>query len=110
MARKKYRLTWSKQPNEQGLARVSQATRGAILKVNGIVVGHVYANRVGWSDYRGWYWTACHGNLATDTKDIPVIPLKNTYKTPDNEIEDAKTACEAYVRGVLEACPEPPKA
>lgn len=102
MAKNKYRLIWSKQPNQQGLARVGQAPRGAILKVNGVEVGHVYANSVGFHSYLGWYWTACHGNLASDTKDIPVIPLQNTYKTPDNDLEFAKASCEAYVREVLD--------
>lgn len=92
---KKYRLTWSKQPNEQGLASVCQGPRGAILKLNGVVAGRVYANP---HQYKGWYWVARHNT----TEEVPwEVPLKNTCDTPVKELEDAKKACEAYVREVL---------
>jgi len=101
MAKKKYRLTWSREPNEQGLASVSQGPRGAVLKVNGVRVGSVYANSVSFHDYNGWYWVARHGG-GSDDPTIPEIPLKNTCNTPTKELEDAKKAFEAYVRGVLD--------
>jgi hypothetical protein len=88
------RLTWRREPSMQGLARVTQGPRGAILKVNGEDVGRVYANR----DYRthrhnGWYWTARGNGVA----------LKNTCGTPVASIEEAKAACAAYVRECLKA-------
>jgi len=85
----------------KGWARITQSPRGAILKVNGFDVGRVYANSSGWNEYNGWYWTAVYGSLASDDKSIPPIPLTNTYKTPTNELEEAKKSCEAYVRGIL---------
>lgn len=101
MAKKKYRLTWSRQPNEQGLASVCQGPRGAVLKVSGVRVGRVYANSVGFHDYNGWYWVARHGG-AGDDPTIPEIPIKNTCETPTKELEVAKAECEAYVRGTLD--------
>ena len=100
--KKKFRLTWSRQPSSGGLASIGEGPRGAILKVNGVKVGSVYANGLGSHYYKGWYWVANYGNLASDDKGIPVIPLRNTCDTTINEIEDAKSACEAYVRGVLD--------
>jgi hypothetical protein len=95
----KPRLSWSKQPNEQGMAQVGQGPRGAILKVNGVIVGRVYANGVGFHNYKGWYWTAYH-TQKEDPKCPPIV-LKNTWETPIADLNDAKLACEAYVREQL---------
>ena len=95
----KPRLTWSKQPNEQGLAQVGQGPCGAILKVNGVIVGRVYAHTSGFHQYNGWYWTARHSQ--SDSPKCPEIQLKNTCETPLKELNDAKLACEAYVREQL---------
>jgi hypothetical protein len=93
------RLTWRKEPSETGLARVTQSPRGAILKVEGVDVGHVYANRVAWQQFRGWYWVASG----------PGIPLKNTCGSPVETIAIAKVQCTSYVRECLEKSMEKPK-
>ena len=95
----KLRLTWSKQPNEQGLAQVGQGPRGAILKVNGVIVGRVYANLIGFHQFNGWYWTARHSQ--SDSPKCPEIQIKNTCDSPTNDLLEAKLACEGYVREQL---------
>src|SRR5262249_46784393 len=98
----KIRLFWNKEPNEQGLASIGQAPRGAFLKVNGVIVGRVYAYTVSLNVYDGGWWIARDNTLG--------IPLRNTCN--DNRIptlDEAKTACEAYVRQHL-GLPERAKA
>ena len=92
--KKKARLTWRKQPNESGLARVGQGPRGAVLKVDGEDVGRVCANSVGFNEYRGWYWTA--------VDNAGRVPLKNTCDKPVAALDDAKRQCEAYVRKCID--------
>ena len=82
------RLTWRKEPDEQGrLARVCQGERGYDLRCDGRKIGHVRPVS------HGYYWFACDDNLG--------IPLRNTCCTPVPDIETAKADCMAYVKGCM---------
>ena len=84
------RATWRKQPSEQGLMRIGQSPRGAILKVGGEDVGRVYARFISMHNYSGWYWVARGEG----------VPLRNSGSEDGgiyDEIDDAKAACKAYV-------------
>jgi hypothetical protein len=88
------RLTWSKEPNESGLAKVCQLPRGAILKLNGKQIATVHAYTEGFSrELRGWYWYG--GDEAIG------VPRKNTASAPLKELADAKAQAEIYVRTCL---------
>ena len=55
----KSRLTWSRQPNETGLARVCQAERGKDLKYNGKRIAYVRPLCDGFHRKTvGYYWVA----------------------------------------------------
>lgn len=89
------RLTWRKEPHETGLARVCQGPRGAELRIDGTLVAHVSALRVGFSrDYDGWYWYC-------GTEPALGILHRNTCRAPVSTIDEAKAACRAYVAGCL---------
>ena len=88
------KLTWSKQPSEQGLASVGQGPRGAILKVDGKRIGTVSAVSIGWKSWRGWFWS-------TPPDDDLGIPWHNSHETPSFDLDAAKAECEAYVRKCL---------
>ncbi len=86
------RLTWRREPSETGLARVIQGARGAILKCDGEDVAHVSALR-SWErygEYVGWYYYGSSERLG--------IPHANTCRAPVATMDQAKVACEAYVR------------
>jgi hypothetical protein len=90
----KPRITWKREPNEQGLASIGQVERGYDLRINGervVSVRPVTSGSVMDRETRGWYWyggSAAHG-----------IPNKNTWnRTPFATIDDAKADAEAYVR------------
>lgn len=90
------RLTWKRQPRETGLRAVGAAPRGAILSVDGQQAGTVNALSAGVGSFRwkGWYWVA-----GWDCRDR--VPQYNSCDTPTDSLEDAKGACEAYVRRAL---------
>ena len=96
------RLTWSRQPNETGLARVCQSKRGKDLKLLGCRIAYVRTfGRYHPLYERGlWYWVA-------SSKDD--IPLRNTCGEPSATLEDAQRACEAYVRECLKLPPKKPR-
>lgn len=85
----KTRLSWRKEPNETGLRGVCQAPRGAILKVNGEDVAHVYA-----ASRNGGFYYVARNNDGT-------IPLRNTCDRTSRDLDSAKAACEAYVLACL---------
>jgi hypothetical protein len=87
------KLTWSKQPNERGLARVVQGPRGAILKADGERVASVSPKPIGFHKYRGWYWVA--------RDDASRIPLRNSCGEPAATLDEAKVQAESYVRECL---------
>jgi hypothetical protein len=93
MPTKKPRLTWRKQPNAKGLAKVAQAPRGAILRVDGEDVVHVAAASAGWIQWSGWYWYTYSDKF----------PFRNTSKTPVATLEDAKREAEAHIRENLKS-------
>lgn len=83
------RLTWRREPHETGLASVCESPRGWILKLDGEDVGHVSMCRVGWQEYRGWYWYA--------RSDDDRIRPRNTSGEPVSTDVEAKASCRAYV-------------
>ncbi len=85
------KLTWSKQPSEQGLARVCQGPRGAILKLDGERVGYVYATRPS-----GWYWVAIN-----DTLGVTLFNSCASGRALTADLDTAKAECEDYVRKCL---------
>jgi len=94
------RLSFSKEPQETGLSRVSARPRGAILKVGDKEVGRVAPLGTGLYPYehKSWYWYV-------GTEPELGIAWKNTstdvpgYAT----IEEAKAALLAYVKGCIAA-------
>ena len=105
-AKPKLKLTWRKEPNETGLAGVTQSPRGAELRLNGKEVGSVAAIRISFQVYKGWYWLA--GNEPTE--ELPfTIPRRNTCGKPVDTMEEAKNRCEAFVRKHLGLPPKRPK-
>lgn len=90
------RITWKKEPNETGLARIGQSPRGYDLNIDGERVGSVRPHRVGWERrWDGWWWCA--------RSDKHGIPLRNEASNPLKTIEEAKDACKAYVLASLQA-------
>lgn len=86
------RLTWSRQPNEKGLARVGQSTRGKDLKLLGCRIAYVRPFAA------HWYW------VAFDT--AKGIPLRNTAHEAVATMAEAQERCEAYVRECLKLPPK----
>lgn len=80
------RLTWSRQPNETGLARIGQSERGWILKVSGdkqrIASVSALTGPRRWETV-GWYCVARHDGLG--------IPLLNTSATKQTTQEPAES-------------------
>ena len=91
----KPRLRWKREQPEHGLARVCQSPRGYDLRLGGVKVGSVRPLRVGFADYDGWFWVACHAVLG--------IPWRNSAAAghPRMTMVEAKAACESYVRQCL---------
>lgn len=88
------RLTWKRQANETGLARVCQSPRGFDLRAGGRYIGGVRPHRVDrFGRYAGWYWYAVDDTLR--------IGRMNTNDSPVLTIEEAKSECIAYVRACL---------
>jgi hypothetical protein len=50
------RLRWKKDARATGLSAVCAAPRGAELKADGVCVGSVSANPIGFHEWHGWYW------------------------------------------------------
>ena len=85
------RLTWSREPNERGLARVCQAPRGYIGKVKGEVVFRVGCSRdLGSFEARSWYWCGLDRNSASEGK---------RFATKEEARDDAK----AYWKSLAKA-------
>ncbi len=94
------RLSWKREPNETGLARIGQGARGFDLRIGGVSVAEVrplyhYPKDGGARRLLGYTYSANdrhHG-----------IKIRNTVKTGHcwREIDDAKAACEKYVRECL---------
>jgi len=70
---------WRKEPNETGLMRVCQSTRGFELRENGVTIAHVATK---FSDTR-WYWYGFG---------------KNTSATPVATAEEAKKEVMKYIK------------
>jgi len=88
------RFTWSKEKRPKGLAGIGSGPLGAVLKVDGEVVGRVHPRCLGLKfQWDGWYWVAVGKG----------VPLRNSYSeaTFFDTVDDAKVDCEAYVRGCL---------
>jgi hypothetical protein len=102
-APRKPRLTWSREPDERGLAGVCQSPRGMVLKVNGTKVASVSPNCVGFHRYEGWYWCARCDELGIQLRNTLVNPISvNVHETK----EAAQAECAEYVRGRLASAQE----
>jgi hypothetical protein len=86
------RLSWRKEPNERGLASIGQPPRGYELRFDGKQIAGVSPLFAGWSrDIKGWYYCA--------RSDEYGVPLMNTCSgKPFATKDEAKAACDAYVR------------
>jgi hypothetical protein len=82
------RITWRKQCNERGLAKVCQTPRGKVCTIDGEEVCRVYGTRGG-----EWYWVA--------VADDHPIPLKNTCGNQVSSLEEAQKQADKYIRQCL---------
>ncbi len=97
------RLTWKREPNETGLARVCQGKRGWDLRINGNRIAMVRPWTKGFDrTVRGWYWYGGSDALA--------VPRMNTCDSPTKTSEEACAECEAHVRKALGLPPKKIKA
>ncbi|MFL7901595.1 hypothetical protein ACJ41P_10710 [Azospirillum argentinense] len=94
MAKQSNRLSWRRQPNETGLARVCQYTRGYDLRIGNDRLASVGPN--GRHAERGWNWYASED---TDRG----IAWKNSAAEGRSfaTAEEAKADAESYIRGCL---------
>lgn len=85
----KPRLTWSRQPNETGLAGVCQSPRGAILKADGKPVARVSPDMGGrfYRDILGWYFYGMGRNSFNDPDRAGFFPT----------MDEAKAACKVWI-------------
>jgi hypothetical protein len=94
---KKPRLTWKLHARETGLAASGAGPRGSDLRIDGVPVAAVRAIGGGWrGPVTGWYWF-CPADLTRG------IAHENTARTPSKTVDEAKAACEAYIRAQLAA-------
>lgn len=90
---RKPRLTWSREPDERGLARICQGERGRVLKASGVPVAHVHPIHARYHGRAGYYWWAGGDG----------IDLANTFGVREfATIAEAMEDCEQYVRSELE--------
>jgi hypothetical protein len=89
------RLTWKRQANESGLAGVCQQERGWDLRANGVCVASVRPARRGFErDTVGWWWSC-------PSDDTRGIGWKNTASAAVKTPEEARDACEYYIRKAM---------
>ncbi len=101
----KYKLTWRRQKNEQGLARISQAPRGYDLYINGQKNGSIsFCSYRGFIKQDGWMWSI--GSNETLNIEWANSAAKGEHYCIYNDIEDAKAALKAYVLKCLEGIQE----
>lgn len=94
---KKPRFTWKLQPHETGLRAVGAGPRSHDLRIDGARVATVGAVGGGWrGPVTGWYWY-CPTDAARG------IEHENTARSPVKTVEEAKAACEAYIRAQFAA-------
>ena len=88
------RISITKTPNEQGLARISQSPRGKEIKIDGKRVGSVAMVKRGWNDWNGWYFY-----VGSPEHNIPLLnTLAITPKKIYLTVEDAVTAAKEYIK------------
>lgn len=89
------KLTWRKQPNNTGLARITQGPRGYGLWLEGRQVASVSHYPIGHREYKGYYWSA-------PSNEPLGIKHRNTASTKVyDDIEEAKRECRAYIVSCL---------
>ena len=95
----KPRLTWSRQPDDSGLARIIQGPRGAVLKADGKPVAHVSPDMGGrvYRDILGWYFYGMGRNSLNDPDRAGIFPT----------IDEAKAACKAWIVAQIAKEPTP---
>lgn len=95
------RLAWVKEPTDPGRATtVGPPLGGKFLLNEKIVVGEVKPLRIGFGQYRGWYWLAFPTNLPEDFSHLIVTPYSSKI-FPLEDLNDAKRECDAYLRKQL---------
>jgi hypothetical protein len=72
--------------------------RGFELSYKKVRVARVVPFRVGFVQFKGWYWIAEFEGDET----IPRIPKRNTIDKPTDDPKSTKDECEAYVRKCLD--------
>lgn len=86
------RLTWRRQENETGLAKICQTPRGLVGKVDGKDVFRVSPKFVGFSRViDGWWWIHTAPNMAVRSFDT--MPLFDTK-------EAARDSATAYYKAL----------
>ena len=100
----KPRITWRKEANEQGLARIGQGPRGYELRINGNRVADISPVRNGFKlEYIGWMWScASNDELGIAWKNTSAEKRK-PYPMTDDGMEQAKADCKTYIVTCLKA-------
>ena len=91
------RLTWKRQANEQGLARVSQGERGYDLRLASKAIAHVRAIRSIDRRTMGYYWSCPETELSPWRN---TVAERNTFAT----IEEAKSDCKMWFQERARSC------
>lgn len=92
----KFRITWKKQPSEQGLARVCQDERGKVISVNGQEVGGAFPLYKGLGKEKiGYYWCARKEEIGITGNNSTI------HGKPFETIDEAVAACDTHVRTCL---------
>lgn len=100
----KPRITWRKEPSEQGLARIGQGPRGYQLCINGKCIADISPVRNGFQpEYIGWMWScASNDELGIVWKNTSAEKRK-PYPMTDDGMEQAKADCKTYIVTCLKA-------
>lgn len=103
------RLSWVKSITDPNRSTVlSPPLGGKFLLNEKVVVGEVKPLRVGFGEYRGWYWTAKLPPLE-EFSHLTVEP-RNTKDDPTCTLKEAKDTCDSYLRSqLLISPPRPPR-
>lgn len=71
--------------------------RGSELFYKKVRVAQVIPFRVGFTEFKGWYWLAEYAGA----DGVESIPRRKTVHDPVDDLKRARGDCEAYVRGCL---------
>lgn len=94
------RLSWVKDTQDPNRSTaLSPPCGGRFLLNETVVVGEVKPFRVRFGEYQGWYWIAKLPPLE-EFSHLTVVP-QSTKGTPVGSFEEAKSACDEYLRSQL---------